>query len=412
MGDTFRGMATTLKLAVPTDYLLARDVCSYGFFLLEPNRWIPAGSGAGSGAAGAAGLSASEAKGRKMAGGPGLRARKADGGVFKRICVTDGPRGLRAWGLTITQPEGRGSALRIGIESRRGGARSGGDAAGLVSLGPASSASLSSSGPSGPTAAERAELVAQVTRMLRLDEAREVIRAFHKVDPRFAKSGRGRLFRSPTLFEDIIKTITSCNVAWTSTIRMNQRLCEVVGTDGGFPTAEQLAEVKPLWLRSRCGVGYRDDRIVKMAQLFASGQLDAAWFEDPANSDEMVRTKLLELPGIGPYAASNVLQLLGRFGHLPLDTESVRHARVVLKWRGSGPRLMKRVAKHFAPFGEHRFRSYWFELWSFYEAKRGPSHTWERDTTGKTFTAALLAETPKAKKVTKRGKATRQRVNG
>ena len=39
-------------------------------------------------------------------------------------------------------------------------------------------------------------------RMLSFDDTG--VRAFHKVDPRFKKSGRGRLFRSPTLFEDII----------------------------------------------------------------------------------------------------------------------------------------------------------------------------------------------------------------
>ena len=52
--------------------------------------------------------------------------------------------------------------------------------------------------------------------------------------------------------------------------------------------------------------------------------------------------------------------------------------------------IMKRVGAHFAPFGKHAFRSYWFELWAFYESKRGPSHTWERETTGKSFTAAAL----------------------
>src|SRR5437764_15253284 len=30
-----------LRLAVPADFVLARDVCSYGYFLLEPNHWDP-----------------------------------------------------------------------------------------------------------------------------------------------------------------------------------------------------------------------------------------------------------------------------------------------------------------------------------------------------------------------------------
>jgi hypothetical protein len=50
------------------------------------------------------------------------------------------------------------------------------------------------------------------------------------------------------------------------------------------------------------------------------------------------------------------------------------------------------VHEHYAPFGEHAFRSYWFELWAYYESKHGKASTWERETTGRMFTAALLAK--------------------
>ena len=52
--------------------------------------------------------------------------------------------------------------------------------------------------------------------------------------------------------------------------------------------------------------------------------------------------------------------------------------------------VMKRVHAHFAPFGDNAFRSYWFEMWVHYEKKAGPAHTWERDTTGRVFTAANM----------------------
>ena len=98
----------------------------------------------------------------------------------------------------------------------------------------------------------------------------------------------------------------------------------------------------------------------------------------------------MELPGIGPYAASNILQLLGRYGHLPLDTESVRHGKTLLGFKGSSKAIMKKVNTHFAPFKEQAFRSYWFEMWTFYEAKRGEATTWDREKTASTFTAAKL----------------------
>ncbi|MBL8763347.1 MAG: hypothetical protein JNM07_03660 [Phycisphaerae bacterium] len=316
-------MRTALTIPTPSDYLLTRDCCSYGYFLLEPNRWDPATS------------------------------------ALRRVLDLDG----RAVTLTLTQPRGVGTPLRAAV-----------------------SRALS--------AAERAAALRQVARMLRLDEPHEDIRAFHRADRRWARSGRGRLFRSPTLFEDVIKTVTSCNVSWPSTIVMNRRLCEVYGARDGelaaFPSPQTMARQRPGAVRGRCRVGYRDARIVELARMFASGTIRAAWFEDPATADDDLHDALVELPGIGPYAAANIMQLLGRYSRLPLDSESVRHGRAVLGFTGSERRVMKRVAAHFEPFGAHRFRSYWFEMWRHYERLRGAAWTWERETTGATFTASQL----------------------
>lgn len=210
--------------------------------------------------------------------------------------------------------------------------------------------------------------------------------------------------RSPTFFEDVIKTVTSCNVTWPSTISMNRRLCEAFGTRSAsgvpaFPTPIVIARVRPATLRARCGVGYRDARIVELAKRFAKPRtklgVDPDWFEHPSTPDDAVHDALLEWPGIGPYAAANIMQLLGRYSHLPLDTESLRHAKTVLGMTGADRDILKKLQAHYAPFGTHAFRSYWFELWEFYERKRGPAWTWDPETTGKSFTAAMLKESPR-----------------
>jgi 3-methyladenine DNA glycosylase/8-oxoguanine DNA glycosylase len=327
-------MATRMKLGVPGDYLLRRDLCSYGYFLLAPNHWSP------------------------------------KTGVFSRVAtLEDGPALIE-----VAQEGGAGSPLALRASR-------------------------------GLSAGEKRELKDQLTRMLRLDDDESTLAEFHRLDPRFAQSGRGRLFRSASLFEDVIKTVTSCNVTWPNTVNMNRRLCEVLGeeveTKAGlrhaFPTPKKLARTRPATLRARCRVGYRDARIVELAKLFSTpvsrGGLDVAWMEDPATPDEALWDALIELPGIGPYAAANILQLLGRYHRLPVDTESVRHGKTVLGMKGSSAQIMKQVHAHFAPMGRHAFRSYWFELWMFYERKHGPSWTWERDSTGKMFTAAVLNKT-------------------
>lgn len=306
-------MGSRFAIPVPRDYLFHRDFCSYGYFLLAPNRWHPA--------------SRTLTRPLDLLSGPAV--------------------------LTVAQEGRRGSALLVNSDR-----------------------ALKKS--------ERSAAVRLLSRMLSLED--DGVREFHKVDPRWKRSGRGRLMRSPTLFEDIVKTVTSCNVAWPSTMIMNRKLCEVVNP--AFPTAKQLARVRPATLRARCSVGYRDARLVELARLSASGEIDPEWYEDPSTPDDAIHEALLELPGIGPYAAANVLQLLGRYNRLPLDTESVRHGRNILGFKGTDRQVSGKVAAHFEPFGSHKFRAYWFEMWAWYESKRGVSWTWDPDTTGKTFTAA------------------------
>lgn len=307
---------TTLTLTPPADFDLARDVCSYGYFLLAPNHWSVNDQ---------------------------TLARVLHLGEGPAVCV-------------IAQTRGR---LAARFERTL-------------------------------TPTERAEAKRQIARMLRLNEDESHSRAFHRVDRRWKETGRARLFRSPTLFEDVIKTVTSCNVAWPSTVNMNTQLCRHVGTGGAFPTANKLARTRPGTLRGRCRVGYRDQRIIDLAKLFARGDIDEPWLESPATPHDEVFAFLVSLPGIGPYAAGNIMQLLGRYARLAIDTETVRHGKAALGMTGTDRQIIKKLEAHYEPFGEFKFKSYWFELWDFYEQKRGPAHLWDRETTGRTFTAAQL----------------------
>jgi 3-methyladenine DNA glycosylase/8-oxoguanine DNA glycosylase len=324
-------MPRTFSLRVPDDYSLSRDFCSYGYFLLAPNRW-----------------------------------NVAQQALTRAFAIERVP-----FSLEITQKHA-GTALRV-----------------------TSTRSLS--------AKSMAKTRMMLVRMLRLDEEASTIADFHRKDPRWKASGRGRLMRSPTLFEDIIKTVTSCNVTWPSTIQMNRRLCEVLSPPvcrsspdphAPFPEAGAVATARVQTLRARCRVGYRDARIVELARLFRAGAVRPAWFEDPTTSDQQILDALIELPGIGPYAAANILQLLGRYSRLPCDSETLRHGTTVLGYQGTPSAINKAVRAHFAPSGPHAFRSYWFELWSHYEFKQGPANMWERESSAKHFTPA--SSTPRS----------------
>ncbi|MCA9278365.1 MAG: hypothetical protein H6815_06875 [Phycisphaeraceae bacterium] len=357
-------MPTRLTISVPSDYVLARDVCSYGYFLLAPNFWVPET-------------------------GTFWRVLTLDSGPV-RVGITQ--HAAKDWDLSSTQRHTKKLPKKLK------------DATGK-SLRVTANRELSKD--------DTAQTKAQIKRMLRLDEPAVTLQQYHKLDTRFRQCGRGRLMRSPTLFEDIIKTVTSCNVQWPSTITMNARLCDVVGKriepsarardaahvnmpvpEHAFPTPEQLARTRVTTLRARCRTGYRDARIIELAKLFAMRgkrppTLDAAWFEDPKISDDDLRAALIDLPGIGPYAANNIMQLLGRYHLLPLDTETVRHGKGYLELQGTDAQIMKKVKAYYERLGEHAFRSYWFELMDDYQTRKGPSWTWSHRVAG-SFTASKL----------------------
>ncbi len=326
-------MGSKLSITPPDDYTLSRDVCSYGYFRLAPNRWDPACQ------------------------------------VLHR--VLDLPDG--AVKVELVQPGTTGSPIKATCDRVL-------------------------------TRQEQLQVRSMLRRMLHLDGAgsSEAIKAFHKSDRRWKKSGRGRIFRSPTFFEDLIKTVTSCNVTWAVTVTMNRRLCEVINP--GFPRPAQLARRRPAQLRTRCSVGYRDVRLIELGKMSVRGELDGAWFEDPANDDQIVYKRLLSLPGIGPYAAANMMQLVGRYSFLAIDSESLRHGREVLCLSGKDGPLTKKLHKHYEPFGKDRFRSYWFELWTDHERTLGKAHTWPERESGQHKKPAKTSAKKKPKKRTsKRG---------
>ncbi|CAI9101453.1 OLC1v1038783C1 [Oldenlandia corymbosa var. corymbosa] len=74
---------------------------------------------------------------------------------------------------------------------------------------------------------QKQSLLNQVSRMMRLsDEENKTVREFQEIHRVAKERGHGRIFRSPTLFEDMIKCILLCNCQWSRTLSMARALCE------------------------------------------------------------------------------------------------------------------------------------------------------------------------------------------
>jgi len=83
------------------------------------------------------------------------------------------------------------------------------------------------------------------------------------------------------------------------------------------PSAERIAGLEPKEFAKRCNLGYRAKYIVAAAKMVARGFPDT--LEIMAMKPEEAKEKLMELPGVGDYAAD----IINPHGGFPIDAWSV-----------------------------------------------------------------------------------------
>jgi len=216
---------------------------------------------------------------------------------------------------------------------------------------------------------ERSEVVHRVTTMLRLNEDLSEFERLCDLNPRWrarVPRGGGRLLRSPTVFEDVVKTICTTNTTWAQTRAMVTRLVKTLGKphplqpeDKAFPTPQRIAAFGAERLRSEIRLGYRADYIAKLAHQVATGELDLEALRSPDLSAEEVRRRLRQLPGIGPYGAATVSMLLGHYDELAIDSEM--RAFVSRHYYQGRPVTDAEIRSVYAEWGRWKYLAYWFD---------------------------------------------------
>jgi N-glycosylase/DNA lyase len=175
----------------------------------------------------------------------------------------------------------------------------------------------------------------------------------------------GRLLRSPTVWEDLVKTICTTNCTWGLTRKMVSNLVERLGetTAAGqkaFPTAQAMADAGVSFFRSEIKAGYRSAYFVELAEAVASGKLDPeTWLDTDLPTDEL-QSEIKAVKGVGDYAAQNLLKLLGRYDGLALD--SWLRAKFAEKHGSGRPCADKKIAKHYAQFGKWQGLAIWCDM--------------------------------------------------
>jgi len=229
------------------------------------------------------------------------------------------------------------------------------------------------------TKSEQAEVVEHVTWMLGLDMDFSAFYAAARREPKLVQAenmARGRVLRSPTLFEDVVKTILTTNTLWAATKRMNLNLIEQFGPSldgkippGGisekraFPSPAEIAASSPEVLKEAVRVGYRAPSIHELAVRVASGELDLESLKTSDLPTLELRKELLDIKGVGPYAAANLLMILGRSDFIPVDSWAMK--LVSHEWYDGEPVTPKQVEEHFEAWGEFKGLAYWFWDWKY-----------------------------------------------
>ncbi|KAL0420220.1 UNVERIFIED_CONTAM: hypothetical protein Slati_3044900 [Sesamum latifolium] len=331
-------MMRRIIVAVGENFKLENAVCNHGFFMMPPNRWIP--------------------------------THKS---LTRPLRLSNHTNSLN---VSITQPPNQQFLL----------------------ITPQPQQHVQHHPPPHFSNQDRQAIRAQVVRMLRISAKDEkMVEEFHRIHPDAKKSGFARIFRSPTLFEDIVKSILLCNCAWGRSLEMAKALCDLqqhcgkkgtkrkrrrsgdgskgVEDDGGrmsrnFPTPKEIAHLDEETLNRHCNLGYRAAIILDVARNIENGSLNLEDFE--SDDASWIRHRLLKIKGFGPFTVANIMMCLGFYQNIPVDTETFKHLEEVHGKTGLSAKTQTQViAEIYDKYDPFQCLAYWMEHVEYYEKRVG-----------------------------------------
>ena len=202
-----------------------------------------------------------------------------------------------------------------------------------------------------------------IRHILRLDENLSGFYVLAERDPELSwvTGGAGRMVRSPTVFEEVVKTICTTNCAWSATERMVGALVEHLGESApgapesgpagrAFPTPQAMAEAGEDFYRDVVRAGYRGRYLESLSRSVVDGSLNLEALGNASTEklpDDELEKRLLELPGVGPYAAAHVMMMLGRYSRLILDSWTrPKYARLARKKSVTDTEIKRRFSRY------------------------------------------------------------------
>jgi 3-methyladenine DNA glycosylase/8-oxoguanine DNA glycosylase len=227
------------------------------------------------------------------------------------------------------------------------------------------------------TALERKTIERAVRTSLRLKEDYTTFYSEVKRYQHFAwvgKLGAGRLLRSPSVFEDAVKMMCTTNCSWGLTQAMVNNLCVKLGKEIGegqfsFPAPEAIADCTEGYIRKEIRAGYRSPYLLELSRRIVKKEIDPeAWRSSTLPSGELFE-EVRSVKGLGPYAAGNILKLLGRYDYLGIDSWCRKQFCEI---HGKKKASDKTIERFYQPYGEWKGLFFWLELTKPWYEKKFP----------------------------------------
>ncbi len=170
----------------------------------------------------------------------------------------------------------------------------------------------------------------------------------------FLKEKRlGRLLVTPSMWENLVKTLFLTNTHARHTTAMAAKFCTLgdsFGEKHAFPTPEQVLAKSEDQLEKQTGMGYRAKYVYDLVEAIASG-FDPESLRNPSLSYEDIFEKVRSLHGFGVYSASYVLKILGRFERISIDTVTRRYFKEI---SGQENATDADINAYYEHFGEYK----------------------------------------------------------
>ncbi|MEJ2012523.1 MAG: hypothetical protein P8X64_09915 [Anaerolineales bacterium] len=129
-----------------------------------------------------------------------------------------------------------------------------------------------------------------------------------------------------------------------------------------FPTPERMAAAGEDFYQEVARAGYRSRYLHTIARRVADGELELEFLGQATPEelpDDELERRLLDLPGVGPYAAAHIMLLLGRYSRLIFDSWTrPKYARLV----GKKSVADRTIERRFRRYGRYAGLAFWLFL--------------------------------------------------